>query len=62
MGIGGQSMWHTERGAKILQMGVLLALGYVMSYDVERTMAQQPVSPQQTQQLQAWIDERRERR
>ena len=51
-------MWHTEHGHKLMQLGFLLALGFVFSYDVDRTMKQKPMTPEQTQQLQAWVKER----
>ena len=53
-----RSMWHTEHGHKLMQLGFLLALGFVFSYDVDRTMKQKPMTPEQTQQLQAWLKER----
>jgi len=54
-------MWNTERGAKMLQLGLLIAAGLVASRDIDRTMQQQPVTQEQQQQLQAWLRERKER-
>ena len=54
-------MWNTERGAKVIQVAVLLALGVIASRDVERTMRQAPVSREQTESLQAFLEEHRER-
>jgi hypothetical protein len=54
-------MWHTVRGAKAVQIGVLLALGVVASRDVERTMRQPPMTREQAEAMQALIRERSQR-
>ena len=51
-------MWNTERGAKVIQALGLIALGYVASKDVDRTMRQQPMTREQQEQVQAWAQRR----
>ena len=53
-------MWN-ERSAKVLQLGFLLALGLIASKDVERTMQQKPMTPEQVAQLKAMASERNNR-
>jgi len=54
-------MWRTERGAKAVQVGVLLAAGWLASYDVDRTMRQQPMTPNQAAEVQQMIEQRQRR-
>lgn len=52
---------NTERGAKVMQLGALLAAGWLASYDVDRTMRQKPMTPEQTAAVQALVSERQPR-
>ena len=49
-----------ELYSKLAQLGALVAAGLVASRDVERTMNQKPMTPEQQQMLQTWWAERRE--
>ena len=48
-----------ERTAKLLQLAGLLCVGYIASFDVQRTMQQKPISQQQQQQLQQMLEDRK---
>ena len=55
------SQWK-EGLAKAVQLGLLLSLGWVASYDVARTMQQKPISQENVDALQAKLVELREQR
>ena len=59
--VAASPMWRTERGAKAVQVGVLLAAGWLASYDVDRTMRQQPMTPNQAAEVQQMIEQRQRR-
>ncbi|KAL3906246.1 MAG: hypothetical protein SGPRY_010621 [Prymnesium sp.] len=53
--------WWNERSAPALQAVGLLAVFLFLSKDVERTLNQKPMSPEQMRQLTAAIEEREKR-
>ena len=56
----GTDMWSTEKGAKTLQVVLLLGLGLIASRDVDRTMRQTPMTPEQQQVLVDFASKKRD--
>ena len=51
--------WWNPRTATALQAIGLVTVFLFLSKDVERTMQQRPVAPEQTRDLAAWVDAHR---